>query len=107
MNKAREDQRTYTQPELIEADIPIAETRLIAVDSPRQAYYRVAIFWLPGSGYRIEKASGAHGCKPNAENFWRPNLRAALEKKSKLVIAKLKKKRGRIYVDVGAGSELK
>lgn len=101
MNKAK----THTQPELLQHDVPIEETCLLAGESPRLAYYRVSVFHLVGAGYRIEKASGASGAKPNSENFWRPNLRAALEKKTKLVAAKLKKKRGRIYVDVGPVAE--
>ncbi len=84
------------QIKLITPEPPVSETRLIA-ESPRTAYYRVSIYYLPGAGYRIEKASGATGSKGCRENFWRPNLRSALEKKAKLVDAKTRKTKGRMY----------
>ncbi len=89
------------QPDLISPDIPISETKLLA-ESPQTAFYRVSVFYLPRSGYRIEKASGPSSSKNGIqENFWRPNLRSAMEKKSKLVSSKLNKKKGpRLYVVV-------
>lgn len=90
MEKGKE----FKQPELLQSDIPIDETNLVA-ESPRHAYYRVSVYYLPGAGYRVEKASGAAGSRPNSENFWRPTLRLALEKKSKLVQSKLKIRKGR------------
>ena len=86
------------QPDLIEPTPAIATTVLTTEpESPRKAYYRIEVFYLPGSGYRIEKSSGAAGAKPNTEQYWRPNLKLALEKKDKLIKFKTSKKKGRIY----------
>lgn len=91
------------QLELISPVPPISETSLIAGDSPRVAYYRVSVFYLPGAGYRIEKCSGASGSKGTREDYWRPNLKQALHKKSLLLAAKLRKKKGpRVYVKTGS-----
>jgi len=91
------------QLELISEVPPIAETCLIAGDSPRTAYYRISVYYLPGAGYRIVKASGAAGARPNQEDYWRPSLKLALEKKSKLVAAKLRKRKGpRQYMEVAS-----
>lgn len=90
------------QLELISPDSPVAETILVAENSPRMAYYRVAIYYLPGAGYRVTKTSGASGARGNQEDYWRPNLKLALDKKAKLLAAKLRKRRGpRQYVRVG------
>ena len=82
------------QPTLIEAD-------------PRVAYYSIEIFYLPGAGYRIQKSSGASGTRPVKENWWRPNLKQALEKGEKLVKSKTNsKRRGRVYIDIGSDAGL-
>lgn len=83
----------YKQLELITPEPPISETNLIAGDSPRIAFYRVSIYYLPGAGYRIEKCSGAAGSKGEREDYWRPSLKLALEKKTKLLKAKLRKRK--------------
>lgn len=93
----------HYQLELISQDPAISETALLAGDSPRSAYYRVSIYYLPGAGYRITKCSGASGTRGNQEDYWRPNLRAAMDKKTKLLVAKLRKKKGpRIYEMIGS-----
>lgn len=90
---------TYQQ-ELITPEPPISETSLIAGDSPKSAYYTVAVYWLGGAGYRIVKTSGASGTKGSQEQYWRPNLKTALHKKELLLAAKLRKRKGpRQYVE--------
>ncbi|MFA7405201.1 MAG: hypothetical protein WC007_14495 [Pelobacteraceae bacterium] len=91
------------QQELISPEPAISETSLIAENSPRAAYYKVSIYWLPGAGYRITKTSGASGSKGCQEDYWRPSLKLALHKKELLIAAKLRKKRGpRIYMEVSS-----
>lgn len=98
--------QTATDPyqlELITPVPPISETQLLAGDSPRVAFYRVSIYYLPGAGYRVTKCSGASGTKGSQEDYWRPSLKLALDKKAKLLAAKLRKKKGpRIYIKVGS-----
>jgi len=98
------EKKKLYQPTLVEADPPpIFAARLVAADSPRVAYYSIEIFYLPGAGYRIQKSSGASGARPNKENWWRANLKQALEKGEKLVRSKTNtKRRGRVYIDIGA-----
>jgi hypothetical protein len=90
------------QPDLISPPRPVSITNLEASESPRRAYYIVEIIQLPpGAGFVVRKRSGCANSMGCVETWWRPGLRSALEKKALLVSAKLKKKKGRIYVDIG------
>lgn len=91
----------YFQPALIEPIPAIVEVNLVAPDSPRFAYYRLAIHRL-SAGYIIEKASGGQGAKPQNETWWRPTLALALAKMDRLKASKMNSKRkGRVYIDPG------
>lgn len=86
--------------DLIHQDQPAYLTRLIAENSPRQAYYQVAVYRLCGGGFTIRKESGASGSKPNIEVWFRQNLRQAREKQAQLINSKLNKRIGRLYTMV-------
>lgn len=94
------------QPELISADAvpPVCRTRLEALDSPKHAYYEIAVYHISGVGYHISKMSGAQGARPNVEVWFRPCLSQALDKKRHLVNAKLnrKAKGRRVYIEIEA-----
>lgn len=90
---------------LINQDQPVYLTRLVAEDSPRQAYYQVSIFRMSEVGFVIRKESGADASKPNIECWFRHSLRQAREKQAQLINAKLKKRKGRIYKMVKAEGE--
>jgi hypothetical protein len=88
----------WQQQDLISSGTPLFQTRLHSLTAPRKPYYEISIFDRPGFGYLIEKSSGAAGAKPNVEIWYRPNLKQALEKKSRLIDGKMnKKRRGRVY----------
>jgi len=93
------------QLDLINQDQPVYLTRLVAEDSPRQAYYQVSVFRMPGVGFVIRKESGADASKPNIESWFRHNLQQAREKQAQLINAKLKKRKGRIYTMVKTEGE--
>lgn len=77
---------------------PVSTTRLVAPGSPRRAYYVIEVFHVPGVGYCVRKTSGASGARPAVENWFRPGLAGAMEKKEQLVKAKMNpRRRGRIY----------
>ena len=83
---------------LIDYPEPLHQARLIAEDSPQQAWYHVSVRNLPGAGYLIMKASGCRGRKEHVETWWRPDYAAAVEKFYQLIKLKTRpKKRGRQY----------
>jgi hypothetical protein len=94
--------QVFQQLDLIRPERPVSFTRLEA-ESPRHAYYIVEVLQLPpGAGFVIRKRSGGGEGREggNIETWWRSTLRASLEKKASLVEAKLRKKKGRIYIDI-------
>jgi hypothetical protein len=89
------------QLEMIPTPPALFRTRLEAPDSPRKAYYEIAVYHLAGAGFLIVKSSGSQNAKPNTEIWFRAGLKAAMEKKKHLIDGKLYRKgKGRIYVKV-------
>ena len=95
------------QIDLIRPVPPICRIRLEA-NSVKHPYYEISIYRLPASGFLIQKRSGAQGSRGVVENWWRPGLRQAIEKKGQLIASKLNKKKGRVYTVIsveGVGYE--
>lgn len=94
------------QPELLSPPPPICRTLLEASNSPKHAYYEISVYYYVGAGYVIQKRSGARGARPNTESWFRPNLRAAMEKRAQLVNSKTNKGKrkpargGRVYFEI-------
>lgn len=85
------------QQQLIDFPEPLLQVRLVAPESPKQAWYEVSVIRLSGAGYLIRKSSGCNGRKPHVETWHRLDYASAMEKYCQLIKTKTRPRRGRQY----------
>jgi len=89
---------TDYQPDLVVSTPPILHTRLLASESPRQAWYELSVIAVPPVGYLVRKVSGCQGRKGQSETWFRPDLASAQRKYQQLIHNKTRPDRpGRRY----------